>query len=109
MTRWGFANTAHKWLNIPDEPCGRYNGHDCYWTALLVKPLLEDAKDLGQLDWWVEFGAPFQYAVLDMTQRGLGLDHQELLTYRKAVRGELAATDKSILAAADSAGFTYTD
>lgn len=107
--RWGWVNTAHKWLNVPDDSCARYNLHDVYWTARLLKPLLDDAADLDQLQWWIEFGEPFQYAVLDMQRRGLLVDLAALKDYTAKVRAELTACDTRIRAAADAAGFTYTD
>jgi DNA polymerase-1 len=108
MSRWGYANTAHKWLNIPDEECGRYNMHDVYWTGRLLKPLLSDARALGQLGWWSAHGAPFQRAVLDMSNRGILLNSLALAEYRQKVSDELVETDTRIRAAADAAGFPYT-
>jgi len=109
MGRWGFANTAHKWLNVPDHHCGVYNGWDCYWTAKLLPCLIDEANELGQWEWWQEHGFPFQYAVLDMSRRGLLIDRPTLNTYRAAVRQELHNTDQAICDAADLVGFTYTD
>jgi len=108
VTRWGYANTAHRWLNIPDEPCGRYNLHDCYWTARLLPVLLEEARELGQLDWWSAYGEAFQDAVLDMAGRGLLLDRVALEAYRDRVSLELGDTDDSIRLVAIEAGFEYT-
>lgn len=108
MTRWGGANTAHRWLNVPDEACGRYNLHDCYWTARLLKPLLDEAKELGQLEWFIAYGEPFQHAVLDMAGRGLLLDPLALATYRDRVRAELGDVDDRIKLAASDVDFAYT-
>jgi len=107
VTRWGYANTAHKWLNIEDEPCGRYNLHDCYWTARLLPRLLEEARDLGQEQWWAQYGVPFQHAVLDMAGRGLCLDAVALAQYRDVLRRELGDTDDQIKEVAIATDFGY--
>ena len=109
MSRWGHATTDHRWLQVPDEQAGRYNLYDCWFTALLLPRLLQDAHDLGQEHWWVEHGVPFQGAVLAMAQRGLLVDGRALAEISTRVRAELAETDAAIRAAADKAGFTYTD
>ncbi|MFQ6027458.1 MAG: DNA polymerase [Dehalococcoidia bacterium] len=83
--------------------------HDVYWTARLLPHLLQDAKDMGQFQWWEEYGTPFQHAVLDMSQRGILLDKTALKEYKAQVRTELRETDKRIREAADKAEFTYTD
>lgn len=108
MTRWGYANTAHRWLNVEDEPCGRYNLHDCYWTARLLPALLQDARELGQITWWTQYGESFQYAVLAMASRGLLLDPLALATLRDRVSHELSEVDDSIREAAIAADFNYT-
>ena len=109
MTRWGHALTTHKWLNIEDEPCGRYNGYDCYWTARLLPELLRDAHKLGQWEWWQDHGAPFQQAVVAMAGRGVELDKAALTTYKRKVTAELKATDRAVCDHATTEGFTYTD
>lgn len=109
MTRWGYANTAHRWMNVPDEACGRYNLWDVFWTARLVRPLLEDAKELGQWEWWEEHGEPFQDAVLTMAGRGLQVDGRAFVALTTRVRTELAATDEAIRECARAVGFPFTE
>lgn len=109
MTRFGFANTDYRWLQVADEPCGRYNLYDCWFTALLLPALLADARDLGQEMWWAEHGSPFQHAVLAMSQRGLLLDGGALVSLRTSVLSELNESDAAIRRAADEAKFEYTD
>jgi DNA polymerase-1 len=82
---------------------------DVYWTAQLVDPLLRDARELGQLDWWDTHGAVFQHAVLAMGQRGLLVDGPALVKLRTRLGSELHGTDQSIRDEADAQGFTYTD
>lgn len=107
--RWGYANTDHRWLQVEDEPCGRYNLHDCYWAARLVGPLLRDADELGNLTWWEQHGEPFQYSVLAMADRGLLLDHEALRLFTKKTAEEVETTDNRIRQTADESGFSYTN
>jgi len=93
------TNTSHLFLQLPDETLGVYNCWDSYETARLVKPLLAEAKERGNLPYILEIMEPLQTAVMNMQARGLMLDADALRTYRNKVRAQLDAADHIILQA----------
>jgi DNA polymerase-1 len=98
------ANTDHAFLKLPDITLGVYNCHDAHNTARLVKPLFDELRQRGNLDYAINVMEPLQTAVINMQARGLLLDKEALRTYRTKVRKELAETDEIILAADPTRG-----
>ena len=93
------TNTDHLFLQLPDETLGVYNAWDSYQTAKLVKPLLAEAKERGNLPYILGIMEPLQTAVMNMQARGMLLDKDALQTYRNQVRAELDEADHIILQA----------
>lgn len=93
------TNTDHLFLQLPDETLGVYNCWDSYQTAKLVKPLLAEAKERGNLPYILDVMEPLQTAVMNMQARGMMLDTDALRTYRNTVRADLDAADHIILQA----------
>jgi DNA polymerase-1 len=96
------VNTDHKWLNIPDDELGLYNGWDCAATALCIAPMLKEMADQRMDEFWHREVWPLVPAVQAMQRRGLLVHQHTLDTYRDETRTELELIDKEILAADDS-------
>jgi len=63
-------NTNHLFLRLPDIQLGVYNLWDAHETARLVRPLLKELKDRGNLPYMEEVMEPLQRAVINMQRRG---------------------------------------
>lgn len=99
--RLGAVHTGHKWLNQPHLE--RYNSMDCVTTAMLVGPLLEEARHHGMDKFWEEEVWPLTPAVLAMQRRGLLVDKAAKVALRRKIRVELSFVDEAILLA-DTSG-----
>jgi DNA polymerase-1 len=93
------VNTNHLFLQLPETTLGIYNCWDSYQTARLVRPLLDELKLRGNLDYALETMEPLQTAVINMQARGLLLDKGSLRTYRAEVLRDLDDSDHIILQA----------
>lgn len=93
------TNTDHLFLQLPDAILGIYNCRDSYETARLVKPLLAEVEERGNLPYVLEIMEPLQTAVINMQSRGLLLDPQALRSYRHEVREDIDSADHLILQA----------
>ena len=93
------TNTDHLFLQLPDVTLGIYNCRDAYETARLVKPLLDEAKERGNLPYVLEVMEPLQTAVINMQSRGMLLDKDALRKYRATVKADLDASDHIVLQA----------
>lgn len=98
-----FANTDHKFLQLPDHTLGVYNIYDTWFTPQLVPPLRAELQSNGQWESFQEWTVPFCEAIVDMQVRGLRLDKGALHEYRRNVNRELHESDRVVLAA-DSSG-----
>lgn len=97
------VNTNHLFLQLPETILGVYNARDSYETARLVKPLFDELRARGNLDYVLQVMEPLQTAVINMQARGLLLDTDALRIYRKQVRSDLDDADHTILQA-DTSG-----
>lgn len=95
------VHSGHKWLNQPRLE--RYNSIDAVSTAMLVAPLLEEARHHGMDAFWNEEVWPLVPSVLAMQRRGLLVDGAAKVALRRKVRAELSVVDEAILAA-DASG-----
>ena len=93
------VNTDHLFLQLPDSVLGTYNCWDSYQTARLVRPLLDELRSRGNLDYVLRTMEPLQTAVINMQSRGLLLDANALRAYRKQVLCDLDDADHIILQA----------
>lgn len=93
------TNTDHLFLRLPEHTLGVYNAWDSYQTARLVKPLFDELRTRGNLDYVLQIMEPLQTAVINMQGRGLLLDRDALREYRTKVRNELDDADHIILQA----------
>lgn len=91
------VNTRHAFLQLSDTQLGIYNCHDSYETARLVRPLLEELKHRGNLEYALTVMEPLQTAVINMQARGLLLDKDALRSYRKQVLRDLDEADRIVL------------
>jgi len=93
------ATTEHAFLQLPDVTLGIYNCRDAYETARLVKPLLDEAEERGNLPYVLGVMEPLQTAVINMQARGMLLDTDVLHIYRAQVKKDLDTSDHIILQA----------
>lgn len=88
---------AHAFLQLSNHRLGVYNAWDSNFTARLVPVLLQELRDLGQLEYYHTWVQPLATAVVNMQRRGMLVDRGALNAYRARVRKELAEADRIIL------------
>jgi DNA polymerase-1 len=90
------VNTAHKWLNIPDDTLGIYNAHDCLATIRLHQALGLKMLETRQLVHYQDTYWPLVAPVMAMAKRGLLVDTFALGQTKVAVAKEIEATEAPI-------------
>jgi len=103
------GTTEHAFLKLLNRTLGIYNDWDAWTTGKLIGPLVQELQDHDQWDYYLSDIEPLQYAAIDMTVRGIGVDRQAKANYRRRLRSELMGVDHLIRRMADEAGFKYTD
>lgn len=93
------VNTNNKFLKLPNYVLGVYNAWDAHNTARLVKPLIDQLKRNQQWEFYVSHVEPLQEAVVAMSRRGILLDKDARIKYRKSLRDELYECDSYLVAA----------
>jgi DNA polymerase-1 len=99
----------HKFIQLGNTRLGTYNLWDCYNTAGLVKPLVQEAKDAGQWEYYLRVVKPMQHAVIDMQRMGIKVDMMARKRLKLKLRKELREGDAYIRQVATDKGFQFTD
>jgi len=93
------CNTDHKWLQMEEELCRRYNSHDTYVTAKLQPVLEAELARTGQLPFWHTWKAIIPVAIR-MQRRGFGqVDWDELDRVEHEICTELDEVEVKLIAA----------
>lgn len=100
---------AHKFLQLPNTLLGTYNLWDCYNTAQLPGPMIQEMKDAGQWEYYQAVISPLQDAVLDMQAIGIQVDQGARLRLKAKLRKDLNEGDNYIRSVAKDKGFQFND
>lgn len=103
------VNTAHTWLQIPDDTMGQYNYFDCFATAKLAVESPRILKEHGNWDVWNNEIRPLIEPSISMSLRGLPVSREKLTLYRRSITNELTECDEYLKQSARDLDFQFTE